>query len=64
MDRIGTYFTYIYYIWGGQTMAPHFVMKRELDGSVVECWTHDQKVPGLSPSWSGRIFFSMVNFLC
>ena len=61
MDRIGTYFTYI---WGQTDMAPHFVMKREQDGSVVECWTHDQKVLGLSPSWSSRILFSMVNFLC
>ena len=31
----------------------------------LEHWTHDQKVPGLSPSRSSRrIFFTWVNFLC
>ena len=31
----------------------------------LECRTHDRKVVGLNPCWSdGRIFFSMVNFLC
>ena len=35
------------------------------DSSVVDCWTRDRKVLGLSPGWSsGRIFFSWVNFLC
>ena len=31
----------------------------------LERQTHDWKVAGLNPCWSGgRIFFSMVNFLC
>ena len=31
----------------------------------LERWTHDRKVTGLNPCWSGgRIFFSRVNFLC
>ena len=34
------------------------------DSSVVEQWTHDQKVLGSSPVRSSRIFFSSVSFLC
>ena len=31
----------------------------------LECWTCDWKVAGSNPCWSsGRIFFSMVDFLC
>ena len=31
----------------------------------LEHQTHDRKVAGLNPCWSGRrIFFSRVNFLC
>ena len=31
----------------------------------LQRWTHDRKVAGLNPCWSGgRIFFSRVNFLC
>ena len=31
----------------------------------LECWTHDWKVMGSNPCWSGgKIFFSRVDFLC
>ena len=34
-------------------------------GRWLECRTHDWKVAGSNPCWSGgRIFFSRVNFLC
>ena len=43
----------------------NLLLRRSKDSSVVEHWTCDQKVVGLSPSRnSGRFFFSRVNFLC
>ena len=34
------------------------------DSSMVESWTHSQKVVGLIPGRGGRRNFSRVNFLC